>query len=238
MIDNETERVENQVVSVELDNSGESPEDNDLEQETSALNLVATISSLLFVSPKPLKLETISEIVGLSVDDLEAVMEEVRGLYSDEKHGFALQKVGGGFQLRTAPAALPVIKKLKPNRGRRLSRAAAETLAVIAYKQPVQRAEIENVRGVDALPTLKTLLDAKLIRIIGKEDSVGNPVLYGTTQEFLEIFGLSDLSELPSVQEMTNLANEQGEVLDDNQEEVVAEPSVDSKLEFDKVAND
>ena len=190
----------------------EKEEDECGDTGTCSLNLVATVGSLLFVSPKPLKLDAISEITQVSVDDLQIAVEALGRLFDDKTHGFSLHQVNGGFQFRTAPEALPVIKKLKPNRGRRLSRAAAETLAVIAYKQPVQRSEIENIRGVDALPTLKTLLDARLIRIIGREDSVGNPVLYGTTSEFLEVFGLSDLSELPSVHEINNLANEPGEV--------------------------
>ena len=186
-------------------------EGSDTEPKTCSLNLVATVGSLLFVSPKPLKLDTISEITQASIPDLQIAVDALGRLFDDRTHGFSLHQVNGGFQFRTAPEALPVIKKLKPNRGRRLSRAAAETLAVIAYKQPVQRCEIENIRGVDALPTLKTLLDARLIRIIGREDSVGSPVLYGTTPEFLEVFGLSDLCELPSVQEINNLANEPGE---------------------------
>ena len=188
---------------------------------TCSLNLVATVSSLLFVSSKPLKLETLSEITNVSTEDLQIAMDAAGRLFDDKTHGFSLHKVNGGFQFRSAPEALPVIKKLKPNRGRRLSRAAAETLAVIAYKQPVQRSEIESIRGVDALPTLKTLLDAKLIRIIGREDSVGSPVLYGTTPEFLEVFGLSDLSELPSAHEINNLANEPGEIEEPDLQEAV-----------------
>ena len=200
-----------EIENVEVDE--ECDEDGGIESKACSLNLVATVGSLLFISPKPLKLDALSEITQKSTDDLQIAVDALARLFDDHTHGFSLHKVNGGFQFRTAPEALPVIKKLKPNRGRRLSRAAAETLAVIAYKQPVQRAEIESIRGVDALPTLKTLLDAKLIRIIGREDSVGSPVLYGTTSEFLEVFGLSDLSELPSAQEINNLADEPGEVV-------------------------
>ena len=129
--------------------------------------------------------------------------------------------MSAGFQFRSAPVLAQVIKRLIPARTKRLSRAAGETLAVIAYKQPVERAEIESIRGVDALPTLKTLLDARLIRVIGKHDSPGHPVLYGTTAEFLERFGLADLSALPTLHEFEQLASEPG----DSSEEISEDAS-------------
>ena len=97
------------------------------------------------------------------------------------------------------------------DRSKRLSKAAAETLAIVAYRQPVQKAEIEAIRGVDAIQTVKTLLDAKLIRIVGRDTTPGTPALYGTTDVFLEKFGLADLSELPSVRELKELESEPDE---------------------------
>lgn len=145
--------------------------------------------------------------------------------------------MGGSYQYRSLPSLKPTIQKMVTAKMKRLSKAAAETLAVVAYKQPVTRAEIEAIRGVDALPTLRTLLDGILIRIIGREDTPGSPALYGTTDKFLERFGLADLSELPTIREVTELMDEpsefdgelanelDGEEADDNEREDAEEAS-------------
>ena len=181
--------------------------------EVAAVNVppATLISSLLFVAPRPISFERLLELSELSTDEVEAAIEDVKQLFNDDVHGFSLHEVSGGFQFRSAPQVAAVIKRMVPARTKRLSRAAGETLAVIAYKQPVERAEIEAIRGVDALPTLKTLIDAKLMRVIGKHDSPGHPVLYGTTAEFLERFGLTDLSALPTLHEFEQLASDPGE---------------------------
>lgn len=183
-----------------------------VKQALGSFNLVAMVSSLLFISSKPLNAEIISQVTGRSLIEVEQALQEVQGLFCDELHGFSLHEVGGSWQFRSASGLREILGRLTPIRGKRLSRAAAETLAVIAYRQPVQRAEIETIRGVDALPTLKTLLESKLIRIVGHQDSPGHPALYGSTQMFLEKFGLKDLSELPSVREIEQLMKEEGEV--------------------------
>lgn len=175
------------------------------------LPLRAIISALLFVSPKPLSIAALAEAAKAKAEDVEGAVEELKGIFQEELHGFSLAEVGGCLQFRTSPRAARSIQRMIPPKSRKLSRAAAETLAVVAYKQPVQRAEIEAIRGVDALPTLKTLLDARLIRIVGRSDSAGHPALYGTTQTFLEKFGLNDLSELPSVRELQQLTADPGE---------------------------
>lgn len=195
-----------------------SPQDSNLAGEESSktainsINLVAMISGLLFVSSKPLNGETISQVTGRKPVEIEQALQKVQALFCDELHGFSLHEVGGNWQFRSSFGLREVLGRLTPIRGKRLSRAAAETLAVIAYRQPIQRAEIEAIRGVDALPTLKTLLESKLIRIVGHQDSPGHPALYGSTQMFLEKFGLKDLSELPSVREIEQLVKEDGEV--------------------------
>lgn len=176
------------------------------------LPLFAVISSLLFVSTKPLSAEQLAEAAACKPEQAEEALEELKSLFADPVHGFSLHQIAGAWQFRTAPAAAGAIHRLVPKHARKLSRAAAETLAVIAYKQPVQRAEIEAIRGVDALPTLKTLLDARLIRIVGREQSAGQPALYGTTKTFLEKFGLADLSELPTAKELAQFFDEPGEV--------------------------
>ena len=180
-------------------------------EDATPIAITAKLCSLLFVAPKPLTAEVLAEAAREDIEETEAALLEIQGFFSDDVHGFSLEEVMGGYQFRTAPSVASTLKRLIPARAKRLSRAAAETLAVIAYKQPVQRAEIEAIRGVDALPTLKTLLDAKLVRIIGREDTVGQPALYGTTPAFLEKFGLNDLSELPSIREIEELSTEPGE---------------------------
>ena len=176
--------------------------------ESKELTLQAKLGSLLFVSTKPISSEVLAKACSCKVEQIESSLEELSKHLSDDINGFSLHNIGGNWQLRTALSAKKTINKLIPAKSRKLSRAAAETLAVVAYRQPVQRAEVEAIRGVDALQTLKTLLDAKLIRIVGREQSAGHPALYGTTEFFLEKFGLNDLSELPTVREIEELEQE------------------------------
>ncbi len=184
----------------------------------SDLNPPALIASLLFVSPRPLNLEVLAEASGLESSMVEETIQNLQELFQDEVHGFSLHEVAGGYQLRTAVAAAPAVKRLFPPRVRRISKAAAETLAIVAYKQPVERSEIDTIRGVDSLPTLRTLLDAKLVRIIGNQDAPGKPALYGTTNTFLERFGLRDLADLPNLRELEQLLNEPGDFPDTPEE--------------------
>ena len=186
-------------------------QDDDSARPTRALPLQAQVSSLLFVSPRPLDAETLAELTRHDTAEVEAALQSLKALYQEEVHGFILLETGGAWQLRTGPDSARVVQRMIPARSRRLSRAAAETLAVVAYKQPVQRAEIEAIRGVDALPTLRTLVEARLIRIVGRESTPGHPALYGTTNTFLEKFGLGDLSDLPTVREIVELAEDPGE---------------------------
>ncbi|MFN8389198.1 MAG: SMC-Scp complex subunit ScpB [Bdellovibrionota bacterium] len=203
--------------------------DGDLAADAALLPLSAQLGSLLFVSPKPLTVETLAELTREQPEAVEIELERLKESFTEELHGFVLQEIAGAWQLRTVPGAARVVQRLIPPRARRLSRAAAETLAVIAYKQPVQRAEIEAIRGVDALPTLRTLIDARLIRIVGRESSPGQPALYGTTNVFLEKFGLRDLSELPTVREILELAKEPGEAV--NEEESDTAENLDADQE-------
>jgi segregation and condensation protein B len=180
-------------------------------QLESQIPLIVKLSALLFVAVKPVTVEWLSEVSRHEVGEIEEALIELSRIYTYQENGFALAEVAGGYQFRTAPQLASILRRVVPVKVKRLSRAAAETLAVVAYKQPVERAEIESIRGVDALPTLKTLLDAKLIRVIGKQDTPGQPVLYGTTTTFLERFGLRDLASLPSLHEFEQLLEEPGE---------------------------
>lgn len=192
--------------------------------------LAARLGSILFVSPKPMTVEALSSITKAAPHEVEESLQELSRTFDPLQCGFSLCEVAGAWQLRTAPGLAKVVHALIPPKARKLSRAAAETLAVVAYKQPVQRAEIEAIRGVDALPTLKTLLEARLIRVVGTEESVGRPALYGTTQIFLEKFGLRDLSDLPPVRELLQIDADLGE----SEEPVAAEPEVsEERVEFD-----
>lgn len=213
------------------DDSADQEEEQDEEQEEAPLPLSAQIASLLFVSTRPLSLESLAELTRSDAESVDAALTALREELTEERFGFTLEEVGGSYQLRTTARSARVIHRLIPPRARRLSRAAAETLAVIAYKQPVQRAEIESIRGVDALPTLRTLLDARLIRIVGRESSPGMPALYGTTSVFLEKFGLRDLSELPTVRELMELAKDPGETETSDAETVVEETPDDDALQ-------
>jgi len=166
-------------------------------------NLRAIIESLLFVSEEPLSINRIQSI--LKEVDRKKIKEAIDYLikkYQSQEYGFTLKEVAGGFQFRTRPEYKEWIKRLKRSNPVRLSRAALETLAIIAYKQPVLRCEIEEIRGVDCGGTIRTLLEKKLIRVFGRKDLPGRPLIYGTTKQFLEVFDLKDITALPSLKEL------------------------------------
>ncbi len=121
--------------------------------------------------------------------------------YKERDCGIFLNEVAGGYQFRTKERCAPWIRQLKATRPKALSQAALETVAVIAYRQPVMKSEIEKVRGVDVSGILKGLMEKNLVRIVGRRDVPGRPIIYGTTRKFLEVFGLNDLSDLPTLKE-------------------------------------
>nr|HID60104.1 SMC-Scp complex subunit ScpB [Desulfobacterales bacterium] len=166
-------------------------------------NLSAIIESLLFVSEEPLSISKIHSV--LKEFDKKKIREAIEALierYQSQEHGFTLKEVAGGFQFRTRPEYSEWIKRLKPSNPVRLSRPALETLTIIAYRQPVLRCEIEEIRGVDCGGTIRTLLEKKLIRVVGRKDLPGRPLIYGTTRQFLEVFDLKDITALPSLKEL------------------------------------
>ena len=171
-------------------------------------NLKSIVESLVFVSETPLSLNRLKAILGdVDLRDIRLALAELKGEYEDRQGGFVLQEVAGGYQFRTRSAYSDWIKKLLKPSPTRLSRAALETLAIIAYKQPIIRADVEHIRGVDSGGVLRLLLEKKLIRVLGRKDIPGRPMIYGTTKDFLEIFNLKDLSELPSPKEITSLGS-------------------------------
>jgi segregation and condensation protein B len=166
------------------------------------------IESLLFASDKVLGLAELKRLLGER--DGKKVTAAVEALLERRKgSGIEVIQVANGWHLRTNPEYARWVSKLLAGRPMRLSRAMMETLAIVAYRQPVTRPEVDHIRGVDCGPVLKTLLDRGLIRIIGKKEEVGRPLLYGTTPEFLRVFSLGELSDLPTLREYAELSSEQ-----------------------------
>lgn len=161
------------------------------------------IESLLFVAEAPLTIDRIKSVV--SVSDAREIREALTRLseeYEARKGGFFLREVAGGYQIRTRPEYTEWIRRLIQPNPPRISKAALETLAIVAYKQPVLRSDIENIRRVDCGGILRMLLERKLIRVLGRKEIPGRPLIYGTTKQFLEIFDLKDLKDLPTPKEI------------------------------------
>jgi len=168
----------------------------------------AVIEALLFVSEKPLTIEQIRKVLdSLGSDEVRLIIGELAKDYEEANRGIRIVEIAGGFQMITPPTLAPFLKKLyKEKRQDKLSRPALETLAIIAYKQPVTKSEIESLRNVNVDGVISSLLDKELIRIAGRKKIPGRPYVFGTTREFLECFGLKSLDELPKKEEFTLLA--------------------------------
>jgi len=172
-------------------------------------NRRAVVEALLFATSKPLSLDNLSEASGIDQAGLEEVLAALQGEYSSDSRGFSLEEVADGFQLRSDPRFSTQIGKLFASRSRRrMTRSSLESLSIIAYRQPATRAEIEHIRGVDSGAVLKNLLSLSMIRILGRKEGPGRPILYGTTRDFLEYFGLRDIESLPTLEEVTELLEE------------------------------
>ena len=170
------------------------------------LSLKKIIEGLLFVTEQPLTVDRIHSITeAVSTERIQKTLDELEVEYEEMDRAYVLKKVGGGYEFRTRPELSSYILRLKKKSPVRLSRAALETLAVIAYRQPILRAEIEKIRGVDVGGILKTLLEKGLIRGAGRKDLPGRPIIYGTTKSFLETFDLPSLDALPSLEEIESL---------------------------------
>jgi segregation and condensation protein B len=189
--------------------SGAKPADatGEAEPPPDGSQLESIIESLLFASDKPLGLADLRRLLGER--DGKKVAAAVETLVQQRKGtGIEVAALSNGWLLRTNPENAAWVSRLLLGRPLRLSRAMLETLAIVAYRQPVTRPEIDDIRGVDCGPVLKTLLDRGLVRIIGKKEEVGRPILYGTTPEFLRIFNLRELAELPTLREFYDLSAE------------------------------
>ena len=170
------------------------------------------IEAMIFVADEPLTEGTILAALadgGVERGDVRTVLDMIEQEWNaDAARGIGLSQVAGGYQFRTKPMHADWLRRLNVPKPMRLSGPALETLAIVAYRQPIVRSEIERVRGVDSGAVLKTLLERRLLRIVGRRDEPGQPLLYGTTKEFLEIFNLNALNELPTLKDIEELMRE------------------------------
>ncbi len=210
--------------AVEGGGDGEGEGDGEVDGEGAALPIAAVamegaelkklVEALVFASDKPVTVQRLRQLTRVAdTKRLEGTLLELQADYSER--GLILTSVSGGWQFRTQPRFSTWVQQLIAGRPVRLSRAQLETLAIIAYRQPITRPEIDDIRGVDSSATLKLLLDRQLIRILGKKEEVGRPMLYGTTKEFLDFFSLGDLRELPTLREYSELTDESRRVMTD-----------------------
>lgn len=165
------------------------------------------IESLLFVAEEPLTLEKLKGILEtVETKEIKSSLQSLADQYDARGGGFMLYEVAGGWQLRSRPEYNEWIKRMLQPSPQRLSRPSLETLAIVAYNQPIIRADIEHIRGVDCGGVLRQLLERKLIRVLGRKEIPGRPLIYATTRLFLELFGLKDLKDLPSPKEIEEMA--------------------------------
>ena len=185
-----------------LKGSGES-EGGQQESAADLSRAASILESLLLVSAEPLPFEKIRQLLGgISRAESLEVFRILQVKYPPGSSGILVEEVAKGVQLRTNPANQEHVRKLFDAKPPRFSRAALETLSIIAYKQPLTRQEIEQIRGVDCAGALKTLMERRLVKVMGKKDVPGKPFLFGTTREFMEVFSLGSLNELPSMREI------------------------------------
>jgi segregation and condensation protein B len=174
-------------------------------------DLKDTIEALIFISQEPLKVERLKAVLeGVPGEDIQAALDELARSYDGAGRGIRIVHTGGGYLFSTKPDHDRWVRRLlQIERKNKLSSAALESLAAVAYHQPVTQAEISAIRGVDSTYTLKTLLEKKLIKIVGRKKAPGNPLVYRTSERFLLHFGLNSLDELPSEDEISKILQEE-----------------------------
>jgi segregation and condensation protein B len=185
------------------------------------------VESLLFVAEEPLGLERLKKALGQADSaEIGAAIAALQADYDSRKGGFYLAEVAGGYQFRSRPEYTAWIRRLVAPKPVRLSKAALETLAIIAYKQPIIRSDVEHIRGVDCGGVLRQLLERKLIRVLGRKEIAGRPLIYATTRKFLETFDLRDLKDLPTPKEI----EEFGKAPLEMRGNITIEPDEDTRL--------
>ncbi len=179
--------------------------------------LLNHIEALIFCASSPLKTQEIQRCLSemfeaeVPLKDIEGALEKILQKYASDEYSFGVEKAGGGFQFMTKPAYQASIGiMLKQQSKKRLSTSALETLSIIAYKQPITKGEMEQIRGVNCDYTVQKLLEKELVEIKGKADAIGRPILYGTSQNFMEYFGINDLKDLPTPKDFSQEENQIG----------------------------
>ncbi|RLA88880.1 MAG: SMC-Scp complex subunit ScpB [Deltaproteobacteria bacterium] len=167
----------------------------------------AIIESLIFVSKNPITIKDILKVLDKKEgeEEIKRIIDELIKDYSSNVHGIEIVEVAEGYQFRTKSFIADWIKELKKVQPIKISRAAIETLSIIAYKQPIMKVEIDQIRGVDSTHVIRFLLEKRLIKILGRKNLPGRPMVYGTTKEFLELFGFKDLKDLPPIEEIKDI---------------------------------
>lgn len=190
--------------------------------------ITPVVEALIFAHGEPIEVGRIAEILAVEKDAVNASIEIIKNRFMNAETGIELVTIGGKLQFRTKGAYADILRELKQEKPRRLSIAALETLAIVAYRQPIVKSDIERIRGVDASPTIKTLLERGIIKIVGHLQTVGQPALYGTTDDFLKLFGLSSLGELPTLRDLTEIDSDPGEIGEESPEDL--SPSVEEEI--------
>ena len=168
--------------------------------------LKSVIEGLVFAHSEPVTIDSLAAVIqGVTSEKIQSVLDELEQEYLQRSGGFVLAKVAGGYQFRSLPNIAPWILEMRRMKPARLSRAALETLSIIAYNQPVTKGRIEQIRGVESSAPLRSLVERDLVVIVGRKDIAGRPILYGTSKRFLEVFGLADLASLPALPEIEKL---------------------------------
>lgn len=164
------------------------------------------VEAVILGTPEPLSAQRVAAVVPYAKPaKIKKLVDELNAEYIAQGRAFEIVEVAGGYQVRTLPEFANQLQQIQPQRPLRLSKAALETLAIVAYKQPVTRGDVEDVRGVDAGAVLRSLLERKLVKLAGHKEVPGRPMLYGTTRRFLEVFSLESLEDLPSLRQLEEL---------------------------------
>jgi len=200
------------------------------------MSLPAIIECIIFAAETAISLDRLCDMLPeFGRDDIRAALADLVGSHEGRGGGIQLVEVAGGWQFRTRPGFQQYVVRHVKTKASRFSQSSLETLAIVAYRQPITRAEVEHLRGVDCGGVLKSLLEKRLVRILGKKDIPGRPLIYGTSKEFLEVFGLKDLKSLPTLKEIQALDTvpqyERQEELPLGQKEGVSEEDTPSLFE-------
>jgi len=201
-----------------VSSSGTAVQENESTSTLDRERIKGICEAVIFAADKPVTIAQLRAIFdgeeGITPASIQEALDELKVDLGAEARGLALVEISGGFAFRTKPDHRFWVSRLTTPKAVRLSRASLETLAIVAYRQPVTRAGVDDIRGVDSGAVLKGLLEKRVVKILGRQEGVGNPIIYGTTKEFLEAFGLKDLAELPTLKEFQELDDASRRTLD------------------------